>query len=352
MEKEIPAVVPNFKLKPLKPEPTSTTTYPTTIKKHSQTIAFPDTRRKQRFIVDLISLGIQGFTAFNTNRKVNQLKKGMKKLFEGQYRLEKKVVKLENEISLVCITIEGLEHLQGELVRQGRYIRNLTARVKKMELVVDHMKTRIADNTNSIRFLSNMLGILLSDLNRYLMLYESILSELDHFLDALDNLSNNQLSHSVIPPKEMNNLIAHVNEILKTQYSNYELVVSRVHDYYNLPFSTFACQGNTLMVHISFYIKPINLESLHMYEIKSIPVPYHMNEELIDETESKYTYTKSNHQQKCLLWEATARSIWITINLYIVFNATSCSFVNKSFWPSWVMNTLVKVQSIHIRILN
>ena len=44
-------------------------------------------------------------------------------------------------ISLVHITIEGLEHLQGELVRQGRHIRNLTARVKKMEFVVDHMKT-------------------------------------------------------------------------------------------------------------------------------------------------------------------------------------------------------------------
>ena len=29
-----------------------------------------------------------------------------------------------------------------------------------------------------------------------------------------------------------------------------------------------------------------------MYDITTIPVPYHMNEELIDETESKYTYTK------------------------------------------------------------
>ena len=159
-----------------------------------------------------------------------------------------------------------------------------------MEFVVDHMKACIADN--SIRFLSNLLGILLSDLNRYLMLYESILSELDHFLDALDNLSKNQSSHSVIPPKEMNDLIAHVNVVLKTQYPNYELVVSRVHDYYNLPFSMFACQGNTLMIHISFYIKLINQEPLHMYELKSIPVPYHMNEELIEENESKYTYTK------------------------------------------------------------
>ena len=164
------------------------------LKKHIQTVAFPDTRRKKRFIADLISLGIQGFTAFNTNRNVNQLKNRMKKLFEGQHRLEKKVVKIENDmISLAHITIDGLEHLQSELVRQGRHIRNITARVKKMEFKVDHMKMFIADNTNSIRFLSNLLGILLSDLNRYLMLYESILSELDHFLDALDNLSNNQL---------------------------------------------------------------------------------------------------------------------------------------------------------------
>ena len=217
----------------------------------------------------------------------------MKRLFEGQHRLEKKVVKLENDmVSLAHITMQGLEHLQNELVIQGRHIFNITARVNRMEFEVSHMKTFIADNTNSIRFLGNLLGILLSDLNRYLMLYESILSELDHFLDALDNLSDNQLSHSVIPHKETSDLIVHVNEVLKIQYPNYELVVSKVHDYYNLPFSTFACQGNTLMVHISFYIKPINLESLYMYEIKSIPVPYHMDEELIEETESNYTYTK------------------------------------------------------------
>ena len=35
-----------------------------------------------------------------------------------------------------------------------------------------------------------------------------------------------------------------------------------------------------------------------MYDIKTIPVPYHMNEELIDESESKYSYIKLNHQQE------------------------------------------------------
>ena len=75
-------------------------------------------------------------------------------------------------------------------------------------------------------------------------------------------------------------------------YPDYELVVSQVHDYYNLPISTFACKDRTLVIHISFYIKPKNQEPLFLYDIRTIPVPYHMNEELIDESESKYTYTK------------------------------------------------------------
>ena len=107
MEKEIPAVMPDFELKPIEPEPTTTTTD-------------PKAKRVKRFITDLISLGIQGFTAFNTNRKQNQLKRGMKKLFERQHKLENKVVELEkNMISLAHLTIEGLEHLQNVLVRQG-----------------------------------------------------------------------------------------------------------------------------------------------------------------------------------------------------------------------------------------
>ena len=78
----------------MKLEPT-TTAYPET-----GTEAYIETRskRKKRFIADLISLGIQGFTAFNTNKKVNQLKKGMKKLFEQQHHLENKVVRLEEDM--------------------------------------------------------------------------------------------------------------------------------------------------------------------------------------------------------------------------------------------------------------
>ena len=157
MEKEIPAVVPDFKLRPA---PTKTT--------ENQ----PNVKRVKRFITDLLSLGIQGFSAFYQNRKQNKLKKGMEKLFERQNKLENRVSRLDNDmISLARTTLKSLDHFQKELVRQGEHIKHLTNRVKHVEMAMQHHEHQITDNRNSIKFLGNMLGVLLSDLNRYLLLY-------------------------------------------------------------------------------------------------------------------------------------------------------------------------------------
>ena len=137
MEKEIPAEVPNFELKQ---HELTTTAYPEI---ESKSYIGTRSQGKKRFITDLISLGIQGFTAFNTNRKVNQLKKGMKKLFKQQHHLENQVVRLEDDmISLAHVAIEGHQHLQGELIRQGRHIRNLTSRVRRLEITLTNMNFR------------------------------------------------------------------------------------------------------------------------------------------------------------------------------------------------------------------
>ena len=58
MEVEIPAVVPNFRLRQYQ---STTAVYP-----NIESESYVGKRsRKKRFITDLISLGIQGFTAFN-----------------------------------------------------------------------------------------------------------------------------------------------------------------------------------------------------------------------------------------------------------------------------------------------
>ena len=86
------------------------------------------------------------------------------------------------------------------------------------------------------------------------MLYETILSKLHYFLDALDTLNNNQLS--------------------------------------------YLASSDT-----------------------SISVPYHMNEELIKEIESKYTYTNNKSTTEVLvLWRCSQINHILTMICHIVFN--------------------------------
>ena len=95
------------------------------------------------------------------------------------------------------------------------------------------------DKSNAILFLSGTISVILSEMERYLALHERVKSELDHILDALDNLSNNLLSHSVVRPSVLKRMIEHVKRQLAEKYTTYELVITEVYDYYNIPVSSF-----------------------------------------------------------------------------------------------------------------
>ena len=151
---------------------------------------------------------------------------------------------------------------------------------------------RIMDNSNSILFLSGTISVLLSEMERYLALHERVKSELDHILDALDNLSKNLLSHSVVRPSVMRRMIEHVKQQLAEKYTNYELVITEVHDYYNLPVSLFDYVDGILGVFVPLFIRPNLQEPMYVYNVKTIPVPYHINSEMIDDTESEKAYTQ------------------------------------------------------------
>ena len=118
-------------------------------------------------------------------------------------------------------------------------------------------------------------------MERYLALHERVKSELDHILDALDNLSNNLLSHSVVRPSVLKRLIEHVKQQLAEKYTNYELVITEVHDYYNLPVSSFDYVDGILGVFVPLFIRPYLQEPM-----------YHINSEMIDATESEKAYTQ------------------------------------------------------------
>ena len=225
-QEELPAIIPNYKIGPMK--------------KPQELNTSPVVSRKKRFITDIIGLGIQAFSAISQHRKQNKLEKSMKHLKHRQNVLDHKIEALEDDmISITKETFEELDYLRRELELTGYNIKVLTTKIKRVEYELSLQAERVIDNSNSILFLSGTISVLLSEMERYLALHERVKSELDHVLDALDNLSNNLLSHSVIRPSVLKKVIEHVKQQLAEKYSNYELVITEVHDYYNIPVSSF-----------------------------------------------------------------------------------------------------------------
>ena len=115
--------------------------------------------------------------------------------------LDHKTEALEDDmISTTKETFEELDYLKRELELTGYNIKVLTTEIKNVQDQLSRHMERIMDNSNSILFLSGIISVLLSEMERYLALHERVKSELDHILDALDNLPNNLLSHSVVRP--------------------------------------------------------------------------------------------------------------------------------------------------------
>ena len=217
----------------------------------------------------------------------------MKQLKHRQNVLARRIEAIEGDmLSITKETFEELDYLKRELELTGYNIKVLTTEIKNVQYKLSRHMERIMDNSNSILFLSGTISVLLSEMERYLALHERVKSELDHILDALDNLSNNLLSHSVVRPSVLKRMIEHVKQQLAEKYTNYELVITEVHDYYNLPVSSFDYVDGILGVFVPLFIKPNLQEPMYVYNVRTIPVSYHINSKMIDATESEKAYTQ------------------------------------------------------------
>ena len=87
-------------------------------------------------------------------------------------------------------------------------------------------------------------------------------------------------------------MIEHVKQQLAEKYTNYELVITEVHDYYNIPVSSFDYVDGILGVFVPLFIRPNLQEPMYVYNVKTIPVPYHISAEMVDEKENENAYTQ------------------------------------------------------------
>ena len=195
-------------------------------------------------------------------------------------------------MSLTKATLRDLTDLKYDVRHHGEMINRLTREVDRMIPQLKNLSGFLYDLSRGMYLFNGYFTQVYSQLNRYLDLFKEIKHQLQGFLQAVEMVGMNRLSTGLITNQKMREMIDHVKEQLSENYPNFELVTDNEQDYYQMPLISAVYAKDMIVLQIPIYIKPITQKPLLMYKIKTIPVPYHINEKMIDSTESNYTYTE------------------------------------------------------------
>ena len=95
-------------------------------------------------------------------------------------------------------------------------------------------------------------------MERNLSKYQQLLGDLDHLMDGLDTLSSGLLSFTIILPGKLAESLGHVKMELIEHFKEYELAMTEIHQYYDLPLVSYSYTDGMLILQIPIYIKIAN----------------------------------------------------------------------------------------------
>ena len=249
--------------------------------------------RKRRFISELIGLGLQGISTYLEYRKTSRFEKGIQQLMRHNNLQDKEIRAIKKDMmSLTKATVKDLTELRYDISHHAEMINRLTRETDKLVTTLQHHGEWIADVKRAMLFFSSYFNQVYLQLDKYLGLFKDLRSRLQHYVKAIEFVGMNRLSTDLITNEKLTEMLDHVKGQLSEHYPNFEIVTDNEQDYYQMPLISATYVQNMIVLQIPIYIKPITQKPLLMYKIKTIPVPYHINEKMIDSTELNYTYTE------------------------------------------------------------
>ena len=113
-------------------------------------------------------------------------------------------------------------------------------------------------------------------------------------MDGLDTLSSGLLSHTIIPPGKIAELLHHVKMKLIEHFKEYELAMTQIHQYYDLLWVSYNYTDGMLILQIPIYVKHFQQQTLELFSLQTVLVPYHLNRKSSDANHA-YTWLKPDH---------------------------------------------------------
>ena len=118
-------------------------------------------------------------------------------------------------------------------------------------------------------------------------------------------MAKGYLPNSLIIPLKIKEILDSIKATIKTTNPDYDLVIKRLHLYYNMRLVTFGIdRDRNLIIHFPVVIQPYTQQPLVLYQIETVPVP------IVDKNTKADSYT---HLQASKPYTVISTEMYITI---------------------------------------
>ena len=110
--------------------------------------------------------------------------------------------------------------------------------------------------------------------DKYIAIYRELITQLCTYLTAIRVLAKGYLPNNLIKPAKLQGILTEVKKTLQITNPDYDLVLDRLHIYYDMPLATFAIHKDmNLILQFPVFIQPYTQKPLILYQLETVPVP-------------------------------------------------------------------------------
>ena len=176
-----------------------------------------------------------------------------------------------------------------KLIRTVHEIHNTTSSHEKLFAGEhNHSLFRIlyTDAIGIQQYATNSLLYLRIIQDKYISLYRELITQLCTYVSAIRILAKGYLPNTLIKPKGLQEILTEVKKSLHSTNLDYNLVLDRLHPYYDMQLVTFGIDKHmNLIIQFPVFMQPYTQKPLILYQLETVPIP------ILDRNTKALSYT-------------------------------------------------------------
>ena len=243
-------------------------------------LLLPQVKRWQKrgivttLISSFIGLAYEGISSFLQHKRNNALYRAVNAMNDKANTHCNKLMKLDD--TMLMYSIYNAEMLET-LIKTVHEIHNTTSSHEKI-FAGEHnhsiFNILYAHSLGLQHYSTSSLLYLRIVQDKYVALYMELITQLCTYVSVVRVLVKGYLPNTLIKPAKLQEVLSEVKKTIQITNPDYDLVLDRLHLYYDMQLVTFSIDKDmNLVIQFPVFIQPYTQKPLILYQLETVPVP-------------------------------------------------------------------------------